>query len=116
MLLSYEGQKLAARNLNFELSVRRDVLEEQISAMNGLTTVYVYGFSQFTLGSDLNIDLDRRTLLDMIGTAEVDEYYPAELQDLIYEEVKAYFSGTITEDMLIDHLENRVGLWLNEKG
>lgn len=115
MLLSYEGQTLAAKDLNFELSVRRDVLEEQIASMDSRTTAYVYGFDQFTLGSALNVDLDRRTLLDMIDTAKVNEYYPAELMSLIREELGAYFSGTITEDMLIDHLENRVGLWLKER-
>ncbi len=115
LCLSYEGQTLAAKGLNFGLSVRRDVLEEQIAAMNRSTMVYVYGFDPFRLGSALNVDLDRKTLLDLIDRAEPVRSCPPELSDIMYEELDAYFSGTITEDMLIDRLENRVGLWLGER-
>ena len=115
LCLSYEGQALAAKTLNFHLSVRTDVLEEQIAAMNGSTTAHVFGFDEFRLGSALNVKLDRKTLLDLIAKAEPRSSVPGELNDILYEELDAYFSGTITEDMLIDHLESRVGLWLAER-
>lgn len=35
-------------------------------------------------------------------------------RDILYEELEYYFKGGITEDMLIDHLNNRVGLYLKE--
>ena len=115
LCLSYEGQSFASKKTNFDLSVRKDVLEEQIAAMNERTTAYVSGFDQFVLGSALNIELDRKTLLDLIDKATISKGLPDELWDILYYELKAYFSGTITEDMLIDHLDNRVGLYLEEK-
>ena len=36
-------------------------------------------------------------------------------QEILSEERDLYFAGDITEDMLIDHLENRVGLYLGER-
>lgn len=115
LCLSYEGQSLAAKNLDFGLSVRRDVLEEQIAAMNESTEAFVAGFGQITLGNDLNIKLDGRTLLDMIDRARPLRYFPVELRNIMYEELGQYFSGAITEDTVIDRLESRVGLYLGER-
>lgn len=115
LCLSYEGQVQAAKDLNFGLSIRRDVLEEQITAMNGDTVAYISGFGETRLGSKLDIDLDREILLDMIEKAKPKKYFPKELRDVIFEELDGYFSGTITEDMLIDNLESRVGLYLGER-
>ena len=115
LCLSYEGQSQASNDLNFGLSVRKDVLEEQITAMDELTAVFEVGLGQFILGDDLNIELDRKTLLDMIDAARPLRYFPAELRNIMSEELGQYFSGTITEDMLIDHLESRVGLYLGER-
>lgn len=113
--LSYEGQIQASRDVNFGLSVRRDVLEEQIAAMDEWTDVFVPGFDQVKVGDDLDVERDREALLDMIDSARTGGYLPAELENILYEELDSYFSGTITEDMLIDHLENRVGLYLDER-
>lgn len=114
--LSYEGQKQAAADSNFRLSVRRDVLEEQIAAM-GKERVHIFDsdLDDVRLGSDLDIERDRETLLDMIDRARPVRELPDELQDIIYEELTAYFAGNITEDMLTDHLESRVGLYLGER-
>ena len=113
--LSYEGQSQAVKDLNFGLSVRRDVLEEQIAAMNADTEVFLPGFDPFTIGNDLNIELDRKTLLDIIEKARPVQYLPKELMDIRDEELGQYFSGTISEDKLIDNLESRVGLYLGER-
>lgn len=115
LCLSYEAQSRAAKDVNFSLSIRRDVLEEQISAMSKETSVYASGYEQIMLGDKLNIDLDRETLLDMIEKAKPKKYFPKELRDVMYEELDRYFTGTITEDMLIDNLESRVGLYLGER-
>lgn len=116
LCLSYEAQTQASKDLNFGLSVRRDVLEGQIAAMNDeYMETYVKGFGDVRLGDDLDIELDRETMLDMIDRARPMKNFPAELRAIIYEELNNYFSGTITEDMLIDHLENRVGLYLEER-
>lgn len=42
-------------------------------------------------------------------------YFPEELGNIMREELEQYFAGTMTEDMLIDHLESRVGLYLGER-
>lgn len=115
LCLSYEGQSQAAKNVGFGLSVRRDVLEKQISSMDENTVAYVNGFDQFRLGDQLNVEVDRKTLLDMVDGARPWKYFPKELREVFFEELDQYFSGTITEDMLIDHLESRVGLYLGER-
>lgn len=115
LCLSYEGQLLASKDLNFYLSVRKDVLEEQIAAMDQNTVAYVVYFDEFRLGDDLNIERDRETLLDLIGKARPMKYFPVELQNILFEELEPYFSGAITEDMVISHLESRVGLYLEER-
>lgn len=114
LCLSYEGQLQAAKDINFDLSVRRDVLEEQIASMNENTVVFVPGFEQITLGDNLNVALDRKTLLDMIEKARPWQYFPGALRDILFQELEQYFSGTITEDMAIEHLVSRVGLYLGE--
>ncbi len=90
-------------------------MEEQIAAMNADTEVFLPGFDPFTIGNDLNIELDRKTLLDIIEKARPVQYLPKELMDIMYEELGQYFSGTISEDKLIDNLESRVGLYLGER-
>ncbi|MDE5588499.1 MAG: hypothetical protein K2J60_05065, partial [Acetatifactor sp.] len=115
MCLSYEVQSKAKRDSNFRLSVRKDVLEEQINAMNKGTSVRISGFEQAVIGDDLNIELDGKTLYDLIDKAKPKRYFPVELRNILSEELEAYFADDITEDMLIEHLESRVGLYLGER-
>lgn len=117
LLLSYEGQQMLAKDINFNMSVRRDVLEEQIADMNQGTRVELGdgGAVSFSLGDQVNLELDRNTLMHLIETAEPAQDIPEELDDILHEELEQYFSGTITEDILIDRLESRVGLYLNER-
>lgn len=113
--LSHEVQSKAKWNLNFSLSVRRDVLEEQIAAMNKHTTVYASGFDEFVIGEDLNRELDGKMLFDLLEKAKPRKYFPEELQDILFEELELYFDDVITEDMLIEHLTSRVGVYLGER-
>ena len=115
LCLSYEGQSKGAKDINSGLSVRRDVLEEQIAAMNEYTELCVSGFDQITLGDDLDIERDRQVLFDLVDQARPLTYFPEELGNIMREELEQYFAGTMTEDMLIDHLESRVGLYLGER-
>lgn len=66
-------------------------------------------------GTDLNIELDRKTLLDIIGKARPTQYFPTEFRGILFEELEQYFSGEITEDKLIDNLESCLGLYLEER-
>ena len=101
--------------MNFGLSVRKDVLEEQINSMSKGTSVGIYGFDQIVIGDNMNIELDGKTLHDLLDKAKPIRYFPLELRNILYEELEAYFADAITEDMLIEHLESRVGLYLGER-
>lgn len=116
-LLSYEGQQLMAKHVSFDMSVRRDMLEEQIAAMDRRTETKVGSFHPVSirLGDQVDVELDRSKLMHLIEIAEPRKGLPGELDDILYEELEQYFNGTITEDALIDHLESRVGLYLNER-
>lgn len=111
LCLSYECQSKAPKNL----SVRKDVLEEEIAAMNERTMPFDSDLGQIELGDDLNIEKDRKTLYDLIDKAKPERSFPSELSSVLYEELELYFDGLITEDMLIQHLESRVGLYLDER-
>lgn len=118
ILLSYDLQLEAAAdtlNTNFNMSVRKDVLEEQIDRMNEYTYTLVPGFPQFDLGDQVNKELDRATLYELLEKAEPQKSLPSELSKILQEELEDYFGGNVTEDMLIDHLANRVGLYLLEQ-
>lgn len=106
-----------AKGINFDMSVRKDMLEEQIASMNRSTEAQLGTFSRksIRLGDQVDIELDRSKLMHLIEIAEPWKSLPEELEDILYEELEGYFSGTITEDILIDHLESRVGLYLNER-
>lgn len=56
-----------------------------------------------------------RRVLDMIDQARPSRSLPDKLWNIIFEELNLYFASEITEDMLIDHLESRVGLYLGER-
>ena len=116
LCLSYEGQSQAAKDNDFNLSVRRDVLEEQIITMNPRSGWVLPGSDEHIwVGDDMNIEQDRKTLLDLIDQARPIEYFPRELLDILWEELEQYFAGTITEDMVIDNLKSRVELYLEER-
>lgn len=113
--LSYEGQALAAKDINFCLSVRKDVLEEQIEGMNGNQILTLPGGESVSLEDHLDIEKDRETLLELVEKARAHRYFPWELRDILFEELEQYYDGSITEEMLISHLESRVGLYLEER-
>jgi len=117
-LLSYEAQMETVSdpsNTNFDMSARKDVLEEQINRMNENTYPFTIGFPQIHLEDQVDIEQDRATLYDLLERAEPKQYMPRELTAIFVEELSSYLDGSITEDMLIDHLENRVGLYLSEQ-
>lgn len=113
LYLSYEGQSHAAKDINFMLSVRRDVLEEQFVSAGSQMNMPVSSVE--IIGDKMDIGKDSATLLDLIDKAKPDDTFPRELWNIIYEEREQYSSGSITKDMLIDHLENRIGLYLEER-
>lgn len=116
VLLSYESQKMAMSDNNFNLSVRKDVLQEQIDQLNEDTRAIAYGFGdEIRLGNTLDRKADETLLYQLLEKATPRRYFPPEIQDVIYEELDLYFSGTISQDMLIDHLDSRIGLYYREQ-
>ena len=112
LYLSYEGQLHAAKDINYNLSVRRDVLEEQITSMRSQWHMFYFG--DIDIGDNMDIERDKETLLNIIDRAKPESSFPKELWNIISEEREQYMSGSITKDMLIEHLENRIELYLGE--
>lgn len=115
MLLSYDMQLKMSKDDNFLLSVRTDVLEEQINSVSKGTWLTSVCFDDygFYLGEPDN-EKNGKELMELIEKAVPDYEHSNDYRDILYEELEDYFSGEITEDMLIDHLNNRVGLYLKE--
>lgn len=116
MLLSYEVQHKMTRSPNFHLSVRTDVLEEQIHSVKKGDQVAIAHRGPEYLGFYLeepDNEENGRVLKEILENSEVfhDEGY----KGILAEEFYSYFMGEITEDMLIEHLNNRVGLYLKEQ-
>ena len=114
-ILSHDVLLEAAKDDNYHLSVRKDVLEEQINRVNENTNVYVSGFDQFRVGDLLNKELDAQKLYELLEASRPEKYFPKELRNILSEELGQYFAGEITEEMVISHLESRVGLYLEER-
>lgn len=118
MLLSYDMQLKMTRDCNFHFSVRTDVLEEQINAVKTGEWVYVVSpldsYQGFYI-EDPDNGKNGRELKELIEKSE--PYYEDgdDYVNILEEELSEYFSGKITEDMLIDRLNSRVGLYLKEK-
>ncbi|MDE5892809.1 MAG: hypothetical protein K2H45_07810, partial [Acetatifactor sp.] len=115
ILLSQEEQLEGAKDSNFWLSVRRDVLEEQIGQVNEWSMPTVYGFDQITLGEDYDREYDAWLLDKLLENARPERHFPKELNAILSEELEEYMAGVITEDVLIERLTKRVGLYLAER-
>ena len=119
-LLSYDAQMeavSAGAGSNYHMSVRKDVLDEQINRVG--TEMYDYpaviGFPQFQLKDQVDPETDRAALYELLEKAGPKQYMPRELVDILNGELEAYLEGNLTEDVLIEHLGNRVGLYLSEQ-
>lgn len=116
LLLSRESQEGCLREPNFWMSVRWDVLDEQIEMMDERSMPVVYGFDQLHLkDEEYDREYDTRFLQELLEKAQPKKEFPQELAGILMEEVEAYTAGTITEEMLIEHLTGRVGLYLAER-
>lgn len=116
LLLSQEGQSECLREPNFWMSVRWDVLEEQIAMMDERSYPSVYGFDQvFLKDEDYDREYDTRFLQEMLEKAQPKKGFPEELNAILMEEIEAYTAGGITEDQLIERLTGRVELYLAEQ-
>ena len=104
--------------MNYALSVRKDVLQEQIDSiaqMDADTPLFVSGFDQMKLGDQADAELDGKLLYGLIEKAEADKSFPRGLTKIVAEELGNYFAGSVDEETVIKNLTNRVELYLSEQ-
>ena len=115
ILLSEEILSKATDDLNYKLSVRKDVLAEQLAGVGEWDMPYATGFEPISLEGAVDHGKDAELLYGLLEKAEPRTGFPRELSRLILEEVQSYLDGTVTEDIVIQNLTNRVGLYLEER-
>lgn len=110
-LLSYEGQVKYVLGES-QSSVREDVFEEQLQDLLPDNTWYSY-----------NDEVVEITVTPEEWTAEFEKIYeklvplpdfPADLEQIMREELEPYFDGEKELEETIEILQNRVQLWLDE--
>ena len=116
--LSYEGQLAADKSsINFFLSVREDSLEDQITR----SRKQIIELEKNTLTKEQlellqeQLDEAEKRFQELYRTAKYKPNLPKELLDIIWEEVYGYIEGEIPREMALEHLQNRVDLFLNEQ-
>lgn len=116
-VMSYDGQKAASKgNINFGISIRKDVLEEQIQdSMESYVhlTEIEKGKEQANLMRE-KMSKDAEVFRTIISEAVPEKWMPQEVTDILEEEFGEYFCGNCTREQLLNHLQSRVGLYLSE--
>lgn len=118
MCLSYEGQRKAEQNSRGALywSVREDILKEDLLDADEDARIILPGTGEEVVIRDqVDPELDGRTLQDLLDKSIPYKPLPRELSDVLWEELGRYFDGTVSQEKLIENLENRVGLYFDEK-
>lgn len=117
MLLSKEMQLKMMQSPNFHLSIRNDVLAEQIRSVQKGDRI---SMSFFTTERDFLVENPdysevesfwNKIMADSVSGVYADAGY----ESILSEEFEDYFKGNITREMLKEHLENRVNLYLREQ-
>lgn len=117
MLLSREMQLKMTRSSNFHLSIRNDVLAEQIRTVKKGDLISMSFFvteRDFFVENPDYFEVEsfwNKIMADSVSGIHADAGY----KSILNEEFEDYFRGNITRDMLKDHLENRVNLYLREQ-
>lgn len=113
-LLSDEGQK-PGDALYGTWSVRQDLLKEQMEGLEESSDSNLIGFPQIPLAGHLDPERDFEILSDLMKNARPKKYMPRELRTILTEEVSGYLEGATSEEELVNHLKNRVELYLKEQ-
>ncbi len=114
-MLSYEAQMSMRKDLNFHLSVRKDVLETQIEEMNEETVLESVYFDRMLLKEQVDNEKDKKTLYNLIENSKPMPEISNGLLEILHSELIPYFDGKISVDALCENLDNRVGLYLMEQ-
>ena len=116
MILSKEVQLKMASGPNFHLSVRRDVLNEQIHAVKKNERI---SMSFFTTGREFSLESPKYENVEVFAEALLNNsvarsYAVLQFEEILCEEFESYFDEKITDEMLSDYLTRRIELYLSE--
>jgi ABC-type glycerol-3-phosphate transport system substrate-binding protein len=116
MMMSHDGQRaIMKRNISFGISIRKDVFEEQIQWVNELTLEQAkWEGSEGREKLKAQLEADAEYYRTIVNGASVIKSLPSEIEAILEEELSEYTSGNISKDQFIDHLQNRIGLYVNE--
>lgn len=114
-LLSYAGQKALSTDANYHISIRKDIMEEQLEEeIRSLLSQETEVDGIRTEKQREQMDREKAFFLELLEKAVPEPRLPSELEDILWTEFSDYFDGKITKDLLTDHLRNRVQLYFNE--
>ena len=117
LLLSKETQLKMMQSPNFNFSVRNDVLSEQIHKIKSgdhISMEFFYTDRGFDLTEPRYDEVE--AFWENIVSHSVLYNSDEDFANILQEEFEDYFSGKISNDLLKDHLQNRVKLYLQEHG
>lgn len=114
ILLSYDFQKELVY-VDLSWSVREDVCAEQIdSVKEGMAVGLDELYEDVFIVGEVDTDLLRQKTNELLADAVPKDYMESAFADILYDEFNDYFQGIITKEMLIDHLNSRVTIYLQE--
>lgn len=114
IMLSYDFQ-LEKSEKSMSLSIREDVLETQIKRVHeGMPVIMDELYEDIYIEGEVDTNMLRETLFEIIDSAIPREYGSKGYSMILHDEFGDYFSGQITREMLINHLESRINLYLEE--
>ncbi len=111
-LLSYEGQRIILEG-ECEISVRKDVLEEQLQEQPTAPIVedgWQVGYEE----PEVSKEEWNAEFMKIYEKLQPYYTFPKELADIIEEELNAYFNHNRALEETTSILQNRVQLWLDE--
>ncbi len=115
MLLSYDYQIKVKDDDSFNLSVRNDVLKEQIYSVTSETFEKDLRNDYRPLDCEPDNALNEKNLTELIEASTAYPYYRYEdYSNIMREEFGEYFEGKIDEETLMDRIEKRVGIYVKE--
>lgn len=116
MILSYEYQKDMAKSDSFAMSVRSDVLKEQIESVSKESVANVFDVLPFEPEAVIDkeeIERDLDTLIKKSIPYPNDKY--REYFEILREEFAEYFENRITKEELVKRIKSRADIYLAEK-
>ena len=114
-LLSYEANKSMSLKYDYGLSVRKDVLDEQIEDIPYAVMDMMYMHNIFIDESLVDIEKAGEVLKNIITTARSFQEKDFGYRQIISEELDLYLSDAQTFETMLDHVKSRVNIYLEEK-